>query len=127
MFVTVIFHTFFCQIITTYQYVKCLVKEIRFEKFVFILKRLIEKKIKIKCRATANPDFQENCIFGGFRLRGIFFVCDQKVDKIFKILDFLTFEGIAQSCDRTGFGRISMSNFQWYAWEHVKINIFLCI
>jgi len=32
MFVTVIFHTFFCQIITTYQYVKCLVKEIRFEK-----------------------------------------------------------------------------------------------
>ena len=42
-FVTVIFHTFFCQIITTYQYVKCLVKEIRFEKFVFILKRVNTK------------------------------------------------------------------------------------
>jgi hypothetical protein len=51
-------------------------------------------------------------------------VCKQTVDNIFEILDFLTFEGIAQSTVCTGFGRISMSNFQWYAWEHVKINIF---
>ena len=38
-FVTVIFHTFFCQIITTYQYVKCLVKEIKFEKFVLHIEK----------------------------------------------------------------------------------------
>jgi hypothetical protein len=30
---------------------------------------LLQKKLKIKSRATANSDFQENCIFGGFRFR----------------------------------------------------------
>jgi len=32
-----------------------------------------------------------------------------------KILDFLTFEGIVQCFSGTGFGCISLSNFQWYA------------
>ena len=73
----------------------------------------MKKKLKIKCLGSQNSNQHQNCIFGGFRLRGIFFVCDQKVDKIFQILDFLTFEGIAESCGRPGFGRISMSNFQF--------------
>jgi hypothetical protein len=41
-----------------------------------------------------------------------------------KNLDFLTFEGIVQCFDGTGFGCISLSNFQWYAWGVLKINIF---
>ena len=73
--------------------------------------------------ATENSQFKAAF---GFRLRGIFFVAIKKSIKYFG-LDFLTCEGIAQSCDRTGFRRISMSNFQWYAWEHVKPNIFLWI
>ena len=83
--------------------------------------------LKIKRRANENSDFKAEGSFEGFRIQRIFFVFHQKVDKIFYILEFLTFEGIAQSFGGTGFGRISMSNFQWYAWERVKINIFLCI
>ena len=38
---------------------------------------LLKTKLKIKSRATANPDFQERCIFGGFRSRRIFYVGEQ--------------------------------------------------
>jgi len=56
--------------------------------------------------------------------RRIFRGGDQKIFFFLKILVFLTFEGVVQSFGGTGFGQISMSNFQWYAWGVLKINIF---
>ena len=80
--------------------------------------------LKIKSLAIANPDFDENYIFDRFRSRRIFRGGDQKIFFFLKILDFLTFAGIVQWFGPPGFGQISMSNFQWYAWGVLKINIF---
>ena len=70
------------------------------------------------------PDFDENDIFDRFRARRIFGVGEHFCEKKLKILIFLTFEGIVQCLALLGFGQISMSNFQWYAWGVLKVNIF---
>ena len=69
----------------------------------------------------------ENDIFDRFSSRRIFHLCKQKTFFFLKILDFLTFGGIVHVFGGTGFGCISLSNFQWYAWGVLKINIFRCI
>ena len=81
---------FFLQIITTYQYVKCLVKEIRFEKFVFILKRV---KLKIKCVGPQNSNQHLSGIFGSFGTRSNFDVGEHFYKKKLWKVNFLTFEG----------------------------------
>jgi hypothetical protein len=83
--------------------------------------------LKIKCRAKENSDFDENDIFDRFSSRRIFRVGEHFCEKKLKILDFLTFEGIIHCLALLGFGCISMSKFQWYAWGVLKINIFLGI
>jgi hypothetical protein len=82
---------------------------------------------KIKSLAIANPDFDKSYIFDRFSSRRFFHVGDHFCEKKLKILDFLTFEGIIQCLGLLGFGCISMSKFQWYAWGVLKINIFLGI
>ena len=99
----------------------------RFRGIFFSQKVIFIDLLKIKCRAKEKSDFDENDIFDRFRSRRIKNSCHQKVFFFLKILDFLTFGGIVQSYDGTGFGQISMSNFQWYAWGVLKVNIFLCI
>ena len=79
--------------------------------------------LKIKSLAIANPDFDENYIFDRFRSWRIFRVGEHFCEKKLKIVVFLTFEGIVQCLALPGFGQISMSNFQWYAWGVLKINI----
>ena len=83
--------------------------------------------LKIKSLAIENPDFDENYIFDRFRSRRIFRVGAYFCEKKLKILNFLLFEGVHNFCTLPGFGQISMSNFQWYAWGVLKVNIFLCI
>ena len=83
--------------------------------------------LKIKSLAIENPDFDENYIFDRFRSRRIFRVGGHFCEKKLRILDFLTFEGMIQCLALPGFGQISMSNFQWYAWGVLKVNIFLWI
>ena len=83
--------------------------------------------LKIKSRAKEKSDFHENDIFDRFSSRRIFRVGAHFCGKKLKILDFLTFEGMMQFFALPGFRQISMSNFQWYAWGVLKINIFLWI
>ena len=99
----------------------------RFRGIFFSQKVLFIDLLKIKCSAKEKSDFDENDIFDRFSSRRIFGFGNQKIFFFLKILDFLTSGGIVQSVDCTRFGQISMSNFQWYAWGVLKVNIFLCI
>jgi hypothetical protein len=53
----------------------------------------LKKKLKIKSRATANPDFQERCIFGGFGTWSNFDVGEHFYQKKLGKVKILTFEG----------------------------------
>ena len=96
----------------------------RFRGIFFSQKVIFIDLLKIKCRAKEKSDFDENDIFDRFRSRRIKNSFHQKMSFFLKILVFLTFEGVVQSFGGTRFGQISMSNFQWYAWGVLKVNIF---
>ena len=83
--------------------------------------------LKIKSRAKENSDFHENYIFDRFSSRRIFRVFRHLVEKKLKKIKKLTFDRKNNFCAGTGFGQISVSNFQWYAWGVLKVNIFLWI
>ena len=97
----------------------------RFRGIFFSQKVIFIDLLKIKSRAKENSDFHENDIFDRFSSRRIFRVGEHFCEKKLKILVFLLFEGIHNFCTLPGFGQISMSNFQWYAWGVLKINL-LC-
>ena len=99
----------------------------RFRGIFFSQKVIFIDLLKIKSRAKENSDFHENDIFDRFSSRRNFRVGAHFCEKKLKILSFLTFEGMMQFFALLGFGQISMSNFQWYAWGVLKVNIFLWI
>ena len=78
--------------------------------------------IDVKVHITANVVFASYTV----NYNNVVFHSCVQIKNIFfsKILDFLSFEGIVECFICTGFGCISLSNFQWYAWGVLKINIF---